>query len=210
MRILLLANSKKMGDRCLAGLDDHGNWVRPVTSAEGGAIPRSVAMDIAQPLRPMDIVEFDSIGAVPLPHQGENVLVDPTTIRRVGVGDPDDARLRAAAAVKPWFLRDWMPSVPAATYASSTGAQSLALLTVPDFRAVRRIDQFGVHWRGSFLLGDAYADFPLTDDLYTSALSGSTERAPATLCISVGERFDRDDSHYKLIAGVFAPPKASH
>ncbi|MDF2899375.1 MAG: hypothetical protein K0Q46_6161 [Rhodococcus erythropolis] len=106
------------------------------------------------------------------------------------------------AAVKPWFLDDWTSSIPAATFANSAGAQSLALLVVPDFRALRRVDQFGEHWRGSFALGEVYANFPLTDDLYTAALTGSTEPAPAALCISIGERFDRDDSHYKLIAGV--------
>lgn len=201
MRILLLANSKKPGGRCLAGIDEAGNWVRPVSTSNGGAIPNAVALGDT-PLRPLDIVEFEAIRVAPLPHQSENVLVAAESIRRVGVASANDPLLARASQSKAWFLADSSPKIAASHYAGNGTSPSLAYLSVPDFRILRRSGDYGVKWRGTFELGEVYADFALTDDLFTAALHASTEPAPAGLCISIGERFGEDDCHYKLVAGV--------
>lgn len=202
MRIILLANSKKPGGRCLAGLDEAGNWVRPVSNSQGGAISRTYTLDSAGPLRPLDTIEFSVISAAPMPYQGENVLIDQSTIRRIGVETSDDPRLISEATRRSWFLEDGSSRIPSDTYLESSGAQSLSYIIATDFRAIRRVSAFRVSWRAVFTLGGEFVDFPLTDDLYTGALTASTDEMVAGLCISVGERFDKDDSHYKLVAGV--------
>jgi hypothetical protein len=40
MRIICLANSYKHNDRCIAGVDDTGRWVRPVSFSRKRAIDK--------------------------------------------------------------------------------------------------------------------------------------------------------------------------
>jgi len=40
MRIICLANSRKHGGRCIAGIDNKGNWIRPISSSSKRAISR--------------------------------------------------------------------------------------------------------------------------------------------------------------------------
>ena len=76
--ILCLANSKKLGGRCLAGLSwpDLQTWIRPVDpTREHGEIPlKSVQVNSPEgrrSIRPLDVINVDLIEADPNPvHPG--------------------------------------------------------------------------------------------------------------------------------------------
>jgi hypothetical protein len=89
---ICLANSKKYGERCIAGievnLDENAGyktilktykpkWIRPVTNDEFGQIPAS----LVQHLKLYDLVELDVIEHQPNGYQSENVLFEKNSIR---------------------------------------------------------------------------------------------------------------------------------
>jgi hypothetical protein len=45
MRIICLANSYKHNGRCIAGLNEAGRWVRPVSSSKKRAIDKETRID---------------------------------------------------------------------------------------------------------------------------------------------------------------------
>ena len=44
IEMLCLANSRKEGDRCVAGLRSDGTWIRPVSTPQGGALTSTQLM----------------------------------------------------------------------------------------------------------------------------------------------------------------------
>jgi len=78
MKLLVLANSYKLGNRCVAGIDlDTGKWVRPVSQSPGGAIPEyKTAVSKSWrfvPVLPLDVVEFEVGRSRATPHHPEDV-----------------------------------------------------------------------------------------------------------------------------------------
>lgn len=91
MKIVCLANSFRVGGRCLGGieLDQNNNpiiqngrpkWVRPVCNSEHEEVPTHLVSDISL----LDIVEFQAIQATGHGHQSENVLFNTDTINTNG------------------------------------------------------------------------------------------------------------------------------
>lgn len=87
MKIVCLANSFRVGGRCLGGieLDQNNNpiiqngrpkWVRPVCNTEHEEVPTHLVSNISL----LDIVEFQAIQATGHGHQSENVLFNTDTI----------------------------------------------------------------------------------------------------------------------------------
>lgn len=74
--ILVLANSRKWGGRCVAGVSIRdGRWVRPVSDNPHGALqPRHHRID-GRDVEPLDVVSFEHDGRVDDPSQPENVKV---------------------------------------------------------------------------------------------------------------------------------------
>lgn len=89
--IICLANSKKYGERCLAGIElkknnagwsmeKKGNkpkWIRPVSNTEHG----EVATDLVGHIKLMDVVEFNVIEADSNDYQSENVFFDRNSVK---------------------------------------------------------------------------------------------------------------------------------
>ena len=61
-KIVCLANSWKLNERCIAGIDiSSGNWVRPVCDSlypEDGRVPRSVRLISDKEPKVLDILEI--------------------------------------------------------------------------------------------------------------------------------------------------------
>ncbi len=80
MELLVLANSTKLGNRCIAGIDlNTGNWVRPVSGHEHGVVNfltcQVTVGDDKRPVEPLDVIQ------IPL---GE---------KKPGIGHPEDVQL---------------------------------------------------------------------------------------------------------------------
>jgi hypothetical protein len=71
VKIICLANSKKNGDRCIAGIDiDTGRWVRPIytnsTNPKDGRIPREIRLINGEEVKLLDVID------IPLHKTGED------------------------------------------------------------------------------------------------------------------------------------------
>ncbi|RMG87809.1 MAG: hypothetical protein D6714_01605 [Bacteroidetes bacterium] len=92
---ICLANSKKYGARCIAGievipkptggwkivrLNSHPKWVRPVSNGPHG----EVSANEAAAIKLLDVVEFEALRPYPNGYQTENVLFRKGSLRRLG------------------------------------------------------------------------------------------------------------------------------
>lgn len=83
MKLLCLANSKKEGGRCVAGilLDQNDKpifkngqpiWIRPVCKANNGQVP----IELCDNIEPLDIIEFNEKNTTGTGYQSENTTFD--------------------------------------------------------------------------------------------------------------------------------------
>ena len=88
IEMLCLANSRKPGGRCVAGLSSDGTWIRPVSTPESGALSHGQVMlgEEGRQVEPLDAVAVPVERPVPLPHQPENWLIVDHPWRRLGTG----------------------------------------------------------------------------------------------------------------------------
>lgn len=92
-KIICLANSKKYGERCVAGIEvnesenvfkivRHGTevkWVRPVLRGGFGEFPVSIAQEI----KLLDVIELNILSYCPSGYQSENAYFDVNSVRPV-------------------------------------------------------------------------------------------------------------------------------
>ena len=82
-RIVCLANSRKLGGRCVAGKEllpdgSVGAWIRPVTNQGSGEVPTWECMyGDGGELAVLDVLQIPLIGHVPKDYQEENWELDP-------------------------------------------------------------------------------------------------------------------------------------
>ncbi|MEP7171072.1 MAG: hypothetical protein ABI855_17020, partial [Bacteroidota bacterium] len=92
---ICLANSKKYGERCVAGILVHQNgtkginlvrdeiknpkWIRPVTNSQYGEVQEKYVKEISLG----DLVEIESSHPSPHGYQSENVLFDQRSIKKI-------------------------------------------------------------------------------------------------------------------------------
>ncbi len=83
--IIVLANSVKKSERCLAGKEvvrlgnqwNVGKWIRPVATSDGGEVPLySMQRALGHDPKLLEIIEVSLDRAVPLPDQPENWLLE--------------------------------------------------------------------------------------------------------------------------------------
>ena len=173
--ILCLANSKKHGGRCLAGLrwPDLQAWIRPVDpTREHGEVPSNRAQ-VNSPegrrfIRPLDVINVDLIERAPTPSQPENWILGSSPITLVQTLDIAEvaSRLRSAAdTATSVFDLDGGREVPLSV-ASQGLTKSIGLYEVqePLFKKFERDDSSA--WKVDFRYGNLlHRYFPVSDDL---------------------------------------------
>jgi hypothetical protein len=168
--ILCLANSKKLGGRCLAGLSwpDLQTWIRPVERArEHGEVPSDRAQvnspEGRRRIRPLDVINVDLIEPDPTPAQPENWILGSNPITLVRTPDIAEVanRLRSAADTSSsvFDLGD-SRSVP----------ESVASLGLPKSIDLHEVQALSFQkddwdkWRTEFQYGNRpYRYFPVSD-----------------------------------------------
>lgn len=97
--ILVLASSKKLGGRCVAGITRSGEWVRPVSGAPHGLFKTECEVEGRWP-EALDVVRFGYEKRLPDPAQPENVLIDGSSWELRKEITPEEAyeRLRGSLA----------------------------------------------------------------------------------------------------------------
>jgi len=218
-RIVCLANSRKQGGRCVAGIELTGqnpaSWIRPV-SGQGseGLMEREQRLEDGSGVRLLDVVEVPLLRHQPRPPQTENWLVDPQRQwRRVGRLQPADLDELADADGSLWQnghstssgLNDQVP-VEVATQLD----RSLKLINVPtidlqvwapgqNFGNPRRRVQARFHHGGAEYW--LWVTDPEYEAVYLARPDGNYSLEECFLTISIGEPY-KDGFCYKLVAAI--------
>lgn len=213
-RFICLANSRKYGGRCLAGLqindeddivrlsDGRPRWIRPVWPENGGAIP----FYHVERIRLLDIVEVDVARPVWDGFQTENYRFDVSSLRVVGQYAFTTALLNALTYTETAEILGNVAhsvSVEEARFLD----HSLALIRVqPPFVFYQKF--VGPHRKEQLRMKFCYErvsyDLSVTDPAFLETYRQNPDCLKGLddvyLCVSLGG--EHDGAHYKLVAGV--------
>ena len=212
--IVCLANSTKLGSRCVAGVDvERDEWIRPIGSGEHGAVIRSerTYIDGTEP-ELLDLIELSLARPAPRPGQPENWELAPGRWKKVGHLDEVDAweLVESLATEEPIFGSN-ARSIPAAEVEAGRITSSLAVVRPQSLTWVKNA------WskvRCQFPHAGSWHDLPVTDPVWSAEFDGddpdttfdhSADEVPF-LVISLGEPDPRQNRHWKLVAGVIGLP----
>jgi hypothetical protein len=217
-RIVCLANSKKLGASCIAGIDLKSRaWIRPLGSGEQGAITvrEQTFADGTRP-RPLDIIDVPLDGAVPQPAQPENWRLAAGPWNRVGRLDRNEARalLSDMAVSTPLFGTDER-SIPVAGVQVGGVDSSLAVVRPRNLMWKRKIWEDEPKIRALFRHAGARHYLPVTDLAWLTEhaedddaeLDRLATQGEVFFVVSLGEPYKEE--HWKLVASVIAFPAKS-
>lgn len=226
-RIVCLANSRKEGDRCIAGKElladgSPGGWVRPVSDREDEAVNESErqyeegakppVLDDREP-RVLDVIDLPLLKARPKGFQLENWLLDPDRrwrrVKRVG---PAALECFAEPAGPLWVngyhtqhgRNDRLPLARAENLYSSLRLVRVEALELDVFAPRAETGDFRRRIKGRFRhAGEEYRIW-VTDPVYEEELLNRPNDRYAFgscfLTVSLGEPYQ--GYVYKLIAAI--------
>ena len=206
VEMLCLANSRKYGRRCVAGMLGDGSWIRPVSETEDGSLPESACrLDEGRPIQPLDVVELAVAKADPRPHQPENWLItdEPWKLLRTRAISDITSFLNRHICDEPSIFGTRGRSVSWAQIRIRGVDHSLALVKVT--RPLFRWSEWNpTQLRAVFPYRGRTYDFPMTfEDRPPPGRSASAWY----LTISLGEPLERQGKDcYKLVAGAIEIP----
>lgn len=210
-QIICLANSKKEGERCIAGVDvQTGEWIRPVSSREDGAITSEMRLIDGREPQLLDIL--DILLEISGPDEGfqpENRLLRNGPWKRIGRIKPED--LLEYCEKDPLILHNRLDYVPFRYFSTMPRIRWKSLQLVHNKRVVFRSGTWRgrVRWRASFRYGRLFPrlDLRITDPVILRRLSdGEQLNSDCILAISLAMPWSPNSATakrcYKLIAGV--------
>lgn len=218
-RIVCLANSRKLGGRCVAGIEIAGEqrlgWIRPVSGRQDQAVNYCEQRyeDNSSP-RVMDIIEVPLLTAQPHEHQQENWLLDGTQ-RWVKVGEAswEDLTGLADRREQLWInghqtaqgLNDAIPVADASGLNSSLRLFKVDGLEVHVVRVCNRKRVQG-HFRHCGSIYWLWITDQGYEQTYLARPEGRYNVGESFLTVSLSEAFNA--SCYKLIAAIIERPEA--
>ena len=212
-RIICLADSRKHGLHCVAGVDPRtGKWVRPVSRHPDGALHPGDILVEGRQLSILDIIEFPErdAPAVDFGFQPENVLIGPGRWEIVGRASAEEvlafcesSRVLLHNAYDRVSYR-YLQGLPRDRWKSLQLVRATRLC----FRMVRRPGKAD-QCRAGFAYppgGRTRYDLPLTDPVWERVVAdGRAGRSECIFAVSLGMPFspdDREPACFKLVAGV--------
>jgi len=215
-RMIVVANSRKTGGRCIAGLSTRtGELVRPVSPGGGGELSdEECAVDEHIP-RLLEVVTFTHQGSEGIPAQPENVVIDGEPWQTEGLAEEraTEELLKGLLEKGPRLLGNNGRAVPAEDAAKGM-SKSLALVEPAQLRFGHGPDA-EAH-RGSpravFRFGGRRWSLPVTDfeigprilklpeGLY--GFEGLDIEKPERVILTVSLGTEYEGWHHKLVAGI--------
>ncbi|HEX5983417.1 MAG TPA: hypothetical protein VFY69_04345 [Solirubrobacterales bacterium] len=218
--MLVLASSKKLGGRCVAGITRSGNWVRPVSGRPQGLLKPECEVEGSWP-EVLDVVRFGYEEELDDPAQPENLLIDDSRWELLRQVPRDEAygRLSGFLDEGHTLLGNRGRAVPEETAAQGVEA-SLALVEPRDgvslimrppeeeYGQYKPRVEFGF---GARVYALAVTDIPVRAAVraagvgeYSPSDLGFDDTGPTLLTVSLGEA--HDGWHTKLAAAVIFLP----
>ena len=201
VEIVILANSIKHGQHCVAGkCVNTGSWIRPVSDQQGSELSNEQAKYQnpygVYPVRPLQKIRMGFLRNVPLLHQPENRLIDGN-------------RWQQHYSVSPDHLADYVDSPK-----NLWGRESRVVYTtisngtyvVPQSLYLVQVENLTLYYtderkrRAVFTYNDIEYDLAVTDPSFDEIIREQRE-IQGILCVSLGEEFK--GYCYKLVATIF-------
>jgi hypothetical protein len=220
--IICLANSRKHGGRCVAGIRTDGKgWIRLVADSADGALfeqHRLLGRD-GEP-KPLDVIRVFVDRAKPGPHHPEDwVLMNrPWELLERPAGASLIQSLSTYLIPGPTIFGTYRDRLPMENVAAHPLTTSLELIAPKALRwEIRAKDTGKRQIRAAFNLTGGYYDLPVSDPLWEQQLAaksvggyspidfGLEKDQPIWLTVSLTEPFQ--NAYYKLIAAVIVPPQ---
>jgi hypothetical protein len=213
-RIVVLANSWKHHDWCLAGIDlETGRWVRPVTDLDDGRVPvNSMKLGGYFP-QMLDVLEIplDSTGP-DFGFESENRSILPGLWYLSGKMMPGDIEKYASQSCYVLHNRKKYVTPTALLQKPFEKRVTLQLIRVDNFevRDARKEQMDKPNWKGIILSGKWKLEVKITDPVFIERLDSGHKPSPScflTMSLSMpykpsGWDEDEEPACWKLIAGV--------
>lgn len=212
---ICLANSKKYGERCIAGIEinlnkekgsyrivrngDAPRWIRPVSNSEHG----EVAADLVDSISLNDVVELDIISENPKGYQCENMLFDPKSIKKVNkIKLSESALNNLVNNTQATLFGNKGKAIPEDSI--GTVDCSITFIKVENPEVYVRTDYNKPQIRIKFIYHSVNYDLPVTDLNFIAEYNKNnnviTSDKKVYLTISLG--VEHQAWYYKLVAGV--------
>ena len=217
-RFVCLANSKKYGERCIAGIelsegkerkyeivrkDDKPGWIRPVTKDAHGAVPSHLVNHI----KLLDVVEIEVTEETPDGYQCENCAFDLHSIKVIDTIQPRRESLdKLCDNNQSLLFGNERSKVPA----TIIHAISHSLIFIrPDYAEIVMSEVNTNQYRLRFIYNHNHLDLPITDVNFIALLNSRDNISLETIgvkvryiTVSLGVEYEKH--YYKLVAGVIA------
>lgn len=213
--LILLATSKKYGKYCVAGIDTKtGKWIRLVShnsDAHYAIDAKDLVLDSGSLAQKLDIVELELTDRAISYFQTENYIIRKGAIWRF----KGRSSIAEVTALHPpnqqeFIFYDTARKLAKSHYAKLALEQIYSLQLISPEKAEVEISLRGEEKRVQLRLdyrGRSYEALPVTDrefiQLCVDLEPGlyPMHKKGIMLC-SVGECFERDQQHYKLVSGI--------
>ena len=199
--IIVLANSVKHGQHCVAGKCVRtGNWIRPVSNVDGAELSHEQTK-YKNPygtfgVRPLQKIRMGLSQHVPLPHQPENYLIDGNLWQQnYSIGEADLTALL---------------ETPDTLWGQGNRVQhnliTMGILCVEQSLYLVQVDNLNLYTNGddkrraSFEYNGNQYDLAVTDPKFGEILREKRE-LKGILCVSLGEEYQ--GYCYKIVATIF-------
>ncbi|MGB5157473.1 dual OB domain-containing protein [Desulfobacterium sp. N47] len=208
---ICLANSKKLGERCIAGIEvkkvggtyqpiekeGKPKWLRPISKYQHGA----VSEDLVGGIRLMDIIEIDVEKLCPDGYQSENATFNPASIKNIGNVRLSEENLDSLIDMKQYNLFGNRGKAVSEDVIDSVD-HSLTLIKVTDFQ-VNKKESDG-QLRIDFEFNNNHYGLPITDIDFIQKFSENETLLENTSCLylAISLGIYHNGWHSKLIAGV--------
>jgi hypothetical protein len=218
--IICLANSRKHGGRCVAGLrTDGGGWLRPVgTLPDGTLYPPNYTLTNGSEIAVLDLVQVGVATHRPAPHQPENWVIDGTgwILKFRPIRADLNQLLKNALVTDPELLQGFSDRVPCSNLQQQPSGLSSLALVAPESLELYHQQSFSgrPQARGRFFLGNGahgiLYDLVITDPVWEPIILQQSSRtlrqtdSKFLVTVSLSEPFGM--YCYKLIAAIVLLP----
>lgn len=204
--IIILANSRKLSNRCIAGIDLATNkWIRPVSTLTDKVITWSMRNIDGEELKLLDIIQVPlSLIALDDDSQPENRLIEESKWTYVGKVEPIEV-IKYIETRGPLFYNfsdrvSWDEIIKA----PSENRKSLLLIECSDLEVHKTKSFNGTpQARATFSFDGIRYNLVVTDFCAEqSIIQGNTISRMCLLTISLAGKMPNTDLCFKLIAGI--------
>lgn len=209
-KIICLANSKKYGDRCVAGIEvketeeafqivkegSKAKWIRPVSHSGYGEFPTKIAQNI----KLLDVIELQVKEYCPSGYQSENAYFDGSSVNHVSSIQLSSTNLDQLTSECSLLFGNRGKAVSV----DVIGELSYSLLFIKAESYKPYIKQDNNQLRMEFVFNRTQYDFPITDIQFEILFRKNPNMLNGIrhLYLTISLAVEYNGWHTKLIAGV--------